>query len=185
MASFIVQVMLVFLITKFPTMQTLFQIALITHIVGITLMAGTTLVEYLLTRHFWKLYVGNGAAITSHEDGFNFHLLVNIGIIFLILSGVTMFVITQGFFAKQLWFQIKIGLIVIIAINGSVIGRKQDVKLKRLLSLEKLKIHQDISSGQEDGKADLMKVKNHLDLFYISQLCMFLIIFTLSVFKFN
>jgi hypothetical protein len=33
----------------------MFQIALITHIVGITLMAGTTLVEYLLTKHFWKL----------------------------------------------------------------------------------------------------------------------------------
>jgi hypothetical protein len=31
----------------------------------------------------------------------------------------------------------------------------------------------------------LMKVKNRLDLFFISQLLMFLIIFTLSVFKFN
>lgn len=40
-------------------MQTLFQIALITHIVGITLMAGATLVEYLLTKHFWKLYASD------------------------------------------------------------------------------------------------------------------------------
>jgi hypothetical protein len=75
-------------------MQTLYQLALITHIVGITLLAGTTLVEYLLTQHFWKLYVTD------------------------------------------------IGLIII-------------------------------------------KVKDRLDLFYLSQLCMFLIIFTLSVFKFN
>lgn len=167
-------------------MQPLFQIALITHIVGITLMAGTTLVEYLLTKHFWKLYANDRSrAISSNEDGFNFHLLVDIGVIFLILSGVTMLVIFQGVFAKQIWFQIKIGLIVIIAINGSVVGRRQDMKLKRLLSLERLNFHQDGSPGQENRNEDLLKVKNRLDLFYTSQLLMFLTIFTLSVFKFN
>jgi hypothetical protein len=167
-------------------MQTLFQIALITHIVGITLMAGTTLVEYLFTKHFWKLYASDRSrAITTNEDGFNFHLLVNIGIIFLILSGATMLVIFQGVFAKQIWFQIKIGLIIIIAINGSMVGRRQDVKLKRLISLEKLNFHQDGPLGLENRKEDLMKVKNRLNLFYISQLLMFLTIFTLSVFKFN
>jgi uncharacterized membrane protein SirB2 len=163
----------------------MYQIALTTHIVGITLMAGTTLVEYLLTKHFWKLYASDRSrAIATNEDGFNFHLIVNIGIILLILSGVTMLVITQGVFAKQIWFQIKIGLIVIIAINGSAFGRKQDAKLKRLISMEKLNF-QDDPRGQENRKDDLMKVKNRLDLFYISQLIMFLTIFTLSVFKFN
>jgi hypothetical protein len=167
-------------------MQILYQIALITHIVGITLMAGTTLVEYLLTKHFWKQYVSDRSrAITSHEDGFNFHLLVNIGIILLILSGVTMLVIFQSVFAKQIWFQIKIGLIIVIAINGSLVGRRQDMKLKQLMSLEKLNFHQDDSLGQEYRKEDLMRVKHRLDLFYISQLIMFLTIFTLSVFKFN
>jgi hypothetical protein len=167
-------------------MQTLYQIALITHIVGITLMAGTTLVEYLLTKHFWKLYASDRSrAITTNEGGFNFHLIVNIGIILLILSGVTMLVITQGVFAKQIWFQIKIGLIIIIAINGSAVGRREDVKLKRLLSAEKFNFYQDDSLGQENRKEDLMRVKHRLDLFYTSQLGMFLIIFTLSVFKFN
>ena len=167
-------------------MQTLHQIALITHIVGITLMAGTTLVEYLLTKHFWKLYASDRSrSITSYEDGFNFHLLVDIGVIFLILSGVSMLLIFQGVFAKQIWFQIKIGLIIIIAINGSTVGRRQDVKLKGLMSLEKLNFHQDHSLEQKNRKEDLMKVKNRLDLFFISQLLMFLIIFTLSVFKFN
>ena len=110
-------------------MQTLYQIALITHISGITLMAGTTLVEYLFTKHFWKLYASDRSrAITSSENGFNFHLVVNIGIILLILSGVSMLLIFQGVFAKQIWFQIKIGLIVIIAVNGSVVGRKQNLE---------------------------------------------------------
>jgi uncharacterized membrane protein SirB2 len=164
----------------------MYQIALITHIVGITVMAGTTLVEYLLTRYFWKQYASDRSrAITTKEDGFNFHLIVNIGIILLILSGVTMLVITQGVFAKQLWFQIKIGLIVIIAINGSAFGRKQDAKLKRFIALEKLNFLQNDPRGQENRKNDLMKVKSRLDIFYVSQLIMFLTIFTLSVFKFN
>lgn len=167
-------------------MQTLYQIALITHIAGITLMAGTTLVEYLFMKHFWKLYASDRSrAITSNENGFNFHLVVNIGIILLILSGVSMLLIFQGVFAKQIWFQIKIGLIIIIAINGSVVGKRQDVKLKGLMSLEKLNFQQGHSHEQENLKEDLMKVKNRLDLFYISQLLMFLIIYTLSVFKFN
>jgi len=167
-------------------MQTLYQLALITHIAGITLMAGTTLLEYLLTKHFWKLYASDKSrAITTNDDGFNFHLVVNIGIVLLILSGVTMLVIFQGVFAKQIWFQIKIGLIIIIAINGSVFGRKQDAKLKRLISLEQLNFLQDAPRRQENRKDDLMKVKNRLDLFYVSQLMMFLTIFTLSVFKFN
>lgn len=149
-------------------------------------MAGTTLVEYLLTKHFWKLYANDRSrAITSNEDGFNFHLLVDIGVIFLILSGLTMLVIFQGVFAKQIWFQIKIGLIIIIAINGSVVGRRQDMKLKRLLSLEKMNFHRDGSPGLENPNEDFMKVKHRLDLFYTSQLLMFLTIFTLSVFKFN
>jgi hypothetical protein len=167
-------------------MQTLYHIALITHIVGITLMAGTTLVEYFLSKHFWKLYASDrSTAIASNEDGFNFHLLIDIGVIFLILSGVAMLVIFQGVCAKQIWFQIKIGLIIIIAINGSVVGKRQDKKLKQLMSLEKLNFRQDDSLGQENRKEDLMRVKHRLDLFYISQLLMFLIIFTLSVFKFN
>jgi hypothetical protein len=133
-----------------------------------------------------KLYASDRSrAITSNEDGFNFHLLVDIGVIFLILSGVAMLLIFQGLFAKQIWFQIKIGLIIIIAINGSVVGRRQDAKLKGLMSLEKLNFHQDNSLEQKKRKEDLMKVKNRLDLFFISQLLMFLIIFTLSVFKFN
>jgi hypothetical protein len=66
-----------------------------------------------------------------------------------------------------------------------MVGRRQDMKLKRLMSLEKLNFHQDDSLGQENRKEDLMKVKNRLELFYISQLLMFLTIFTLSVFKFN
>jgi len=79
-------------------MQTLYQIALITHIVGITLMAGTTLVEYLFTKHFWELYTSDESkVITPNENGFNFHLLVNIGIILLILSGVIPFEIDPVF----------------------------------------------------------------------------------------
>lgn len=167
-------------------MQTLLQISLITHIVGITFMAGATLVEYLFIKHFWKRYASDRlGAIASIENGFNFHRMVDIGVVLLILSGVTMFLIFHGIFAKQIWFQIKIGLIVIIALNGSIIGRRQDKKLKELLSLEKGNLHQKSLLGQENYKKEIIRMKNWLSLFYITQLLMFLTIFTLSFFKFN
>ncbi len=167
-------------------MQTLFPIALIAHIVGITFMAGTTLVEYLLMNHFWKLFKNDRSkAIASYDTGFNFHLLVDIGVTLLILSGVVMLIIFQGVFIKQIWFQIKIGLIIIIAINGTLIGRKNDKKLNALLSLEKLNLHKNDFPEQENLKEDFISLKQRLNLFYISQLLMFLTIFTLSIFKFN
>jgi hypothetical protein len=53
------------------------------------------------------------------------------------------------------------------------------------MSLERLNFRQHDSLGQENRKDDFMRVKHRLDLFYISQLLMFLTIFTLSIFKFN
>ncbi len=38
------------------TVQTLYHTALVAHITGLTMMAGTTLVDYIMTKQFWKQY---------------------------------------------------------------------------------------------------------------------------------
>jgi hypothetical protein len=35
---------------------TLYNIALVTHVVGITIMAGTTFIDYITFRAFWKVF---------------------------------------------------------------------------------------------------------------------------------
>ena len=158
-------------------MNTLYQIALVTHIIGLTTMAGATLVAYVLTKQFWTQYATDKTkAIAIHEAGSKFPMLFAIGILLLILSGVTMMTITQGAFGKQLWFQIKFGLIITVILNGLAVGRRQGSRLTKILSEE--------AQGAY-SKEKLIRIKSNIWGFHISQLIFFLIIFTLSVFKFN
>jgi hypothetical protein len=158
-------------------MQNLYQIALVTHITGLAIMAGTTLVSFVITRQFWILYAHDKSkAIALNEAGSKFPRLFAIGILLLILSGITMMAIMKGAFGQQLWFRIKFGLILAVILNGIAVGRRQGLKLTRILS-------QEITAINSDGK--LLRIKNNLRWFHFSQMVFFLIIFTLSVFKFN
>jgi uncharacterized membrane protein SirB2 len=158
-------------------MQAFYQIALTTHIIGLATMAGVTLVDYLIIKEFWKQYTTDKSkAITIHEARSKFPILFAVGITLLILSGVTMMGITKGAFGAQIWFKIKFVLVVLIIINGIVVGSRQSSKLTKLLSKE--------TSG-EKLKVDILKVRKVINWFHLSQITFFAIIFTLSVFKFN
>jgi hypothetical protein len=158
-------------------MQNVYQIALVAHITGLAIMGGTTLVSYVLTTQFWNLYTNDKPkAIALNAAGSKFPMLFGIGILLLILSGVTMMAIMKGAFGEQLWFRIKFGLIIAIIINGVAVGRRQGLRLTKILS-------EEMAGANNDGK--LSRVKNNLTWFHLSQMGFFLIIFTLSVFKFN
>lgn len=158
-------------------MQNLYQISLVTHIAGLAMMAGTTLASYLLMRQFWKQHEidkpGSAAGLGSVAK---ISVLLGIGILLLIVSGVTMAIVVKGAYGQQTWFRIKMMLVIIAIINGTIIGRRLAMKLGKTLGEEKAGV----------SVADrLMKLKGNLNWFYISQLTIFLVIFTLSVFKFN
>jgi len=158
-------------------MNTLYQIALVTHITGLVIMAGSTFMAYVLTKQFWTQYARDKSkAIAINEAGSKFPMLFGIGIILLIFSGVTMMAITQGAFGEQLWFRIKFGLIIAVILNGLAVGRRQGLKLTKTLSEE--------GSGT-NNEEKLLRIKSNIRGFHISQMIFFLIIFILSVFKFN
>jgi uncharacterized membrane protein SirB2 len=158
-------------------MQTLYQIALTTHIIGLSTMAGTTLASYILTKQFWNQYVSDRSKATAiHEAGSKFSILFGIGIVLLILSGIAMMAITQGAFGEQLWFRIKFGMIIGVIINGLAVGRTQGSRLTKILSEE---------VPETNSKGRLLRIKSNIRWFHISQMIFFFVIFTLSVFKFN
>ena len=105
-----------------------------------------------------------------------FRLLPRIGILLLILSGVSMMALTNGVFGEQIWFRIKFGLVLLIITHGIVMGRRQMTNLKKFLARETI-------GGQVD--AQLLKIKAGLNRFHIIQISLFIIIFVLSIFKFN
>lgn len=150
---------------------------LVFHIVGLVMMAGTTLVDFLFFSQFWKLYAADkrgGAAILVVQS--RFRLLLMTGFILLLLSGVSMVALSHGLFAEQRWFRIKMGIIVLLFLNAMVFGRRQVMKLRTLTAA-------DIAGG--DVQLNLSLVKGRLQLFHILQVLMFLTVFTLSIYKFN
>lgn len=153
--------------------MTIYHIALIVHITGLAVMAGATIQDYSVSAQFWKYFAtdpSRGLAIRDARA--RSPLFFAIGGLCLILSGVTMMFLTKGVFGEQVWFRIKFGLVLIVIINGIIVGRLQKGRLGRMLE-------------QQAPESSLLKVKQLIGRFHFAQLLLFLTIFCLSVFKFN
>jgi hypothetical protein len=155
--------------------QFLFPTFLTLHLAALTLMAGTTLVDYLSYASFWKLYYKErerSLGLLQLMDKFS--RLIGIGAAILILSGIGMMALTHGVFGEQLWFRIKFGLVILLILNGLLVGRKQGVKLRKL-----------IVDGSPDAPVQITNIKANLNKFHLIQLGIFFLIILLSAFKFN
>ena len=148
----------------------LLNIFLIVHLTGLALMAGTTLAETVTFSTFSKGFRKDGQpSLTLLALMDKFSVLLGIGAALLIISGTGMMIITHGAFAHQIWFKIKLALILILILNGFLVGSRQISKLKK---------HLDTA---EQAKSAMENIK----LFHFAQLAFFLTIILLSIFKFN
>jgi len=151
------------------TIMNLFLFSLLAHITGLTLAAGTTLTSFLVNRRFWKLYGTDRAkALTLVELGARFPRVIGIGIGLLLLSGFYMMYLSRGAYGGQLWFRIKIAL-VLLAIANSFVAKALGKRVNAM-----------IATGE---RAPGLQQK--VTTFYLVQLFLFLAIFILGVFKFT
>jgi len=148
----------------------LLNIFLIAHLTGLALMAGTTVADTVTFNAFSKSFRKDGTpALNLLALMDKFSALLGIGAMLLIISGTGMMIITHGAFAHQIWFKIKLALILALILNGFVVGGRQKSKLKK---------HLDTG---EQAEAPIRNIR----LFYLSQIGLFLTIILLSIFKFN
>jgi hypothetical protein len=157
--------------------QDIYQIALVTHIVGITIMAGATFIDFMIFKQFWRIFPEDKAKGAVIEDILNrLQRYMGIGMLVIIASGILMMAYLHQVWGQQIWFQIKMGLLVLIVINGLGIRRRLGSKLKGLLT-----------DPATDGSFELKlsKLKSNVTIVHAFQLLFFIIIFVLSVFKFN
>ncbi len=153
-----------------------YNIALVTHIVGITLMAGATFIDFIIFKQFWKAYPSDKPKSIVIEDMLHrLQRFMGVGMLVILVSGVVMMVYLHQVWGQQIWFRVKMGVLVLVIINGLGIRRSMGSKLKRLLTEESL--------SDFDGKRS--GLKSNITLVHAFQLLFFLIMFTLSVFKFN
>lgn len=147
-----------------------YTLCLLAHLTGLTLMAGTNVVEFVAFRSISRTYQSD-SSVAIHQISLlsKLSVLLIIGGILLVLSGVGFLVITHNAFGGQLWFKIKMAFVLGLVLNGFLAGLKSEKKLKYSL------------------------VKNHgidaalraMVSFYFIQICLFFIVVVMAVFKFN
>lgn len=154
---------------------TLFQICLLMHLAGLTLMAGTDIVEFVAFRNILKNYQTNKDAVV-HQIGIlsKLSVLLLIGGILLVLSGTGFLIITHNAFGSQLWFKIKIIFVLGLVLNGILMGQKSENRLKQSLMTGNIAKTQQV----EDAMRAMIR-------FHFIQLCIFFIVVLMAVFKFN
>jgi len=154
---------------------TLLQICLFMHLTGLTLMAGTDIVEFVAFRSILKTYQTNKDAAV-HQIGIlsRFSVLLLIGGILLVLSGMGFLIITHNAFGNQLWFKIKMIFVLGLVLNGMLMGQKSGNRLK-----------QSLTTGNNVKARQVEDAIRTMIRFHFIQLCIFFIVVLMAVFKFN
>ena len=97
---------------------TFYNAALVLHIVGITMMAGTSFIDYITFRFFYKTYATDTAkGLVLESYLYNLQRFLGIGMLLILASGITMMVKLHDVWGAQLWFRIKMGLLLLVIIN--------------------------------------------------------------------
>jgi len=145
------------------------------HLSGLVLMAGTTVIDYVTFKTFWKLTdAGDNRSLGLLPLMARYGTFVRAGGVLLILSGIGMLILSKDLWWQQCWFKIKMGLVALLILNGNFIGNKQGSKFRKIIA---------------DNGPDLIDqakhVKSALNNFYLIQLMLFFAIILISIVKFD
>lgn len=155
--------------------QEVYAIAKIVHIVGISVAAGTSLLDLILLQYGWNIYrrhIQEGLVIERLVG--RLQRLAGIGIGLLILSGVTMMFYLHAVWGQQLWLRIKMGVLFLIILNA--------LTFRRILGR---RIHTRMMQEPDARWTHAGSLRPGITLVQLVQILFFLVIFVLSVFKFN
>lgn len=156
--------------------QHIYSATLVVHVVGITLMAGTAFIDLFTFRYFWKRYAEDKEqGLVVENITFGLQRFMGVGMLLILLSGIGMMAYLHQVWGQQLWFRIKMAVLVLIIVNGLGLRRALGNKLRRILGAD----------ATTDVALPLAKVKARMTMIQYLQLLLFIVIFTLSVFKFN
>jgi hypothetical protein len=157
--------------------QTILNITLVLHLIALSVVIGITIANYVACQQSWKLYDSDkDQGLAAFRSIAKFRLVGIIGLLTLIVTGITMLYLFQWTLISLLWFKIKLFIVLLIFVNGFTIGRIQNEKLDAFL----------LEEGQSRSpQIDTKKLKRNLDIFNLTQLLLFVLIIILSIFRFS
>jgi hypothetical protein len=158
-------------------MLSFLQAGLLLHIIGLTTVAGTILVSYMILRQFRSEYTldkQKGYAILQVLS--KLPALAATGLVLQIISGVMMLAAAGGGYGQQLWFKIKMLLVILIIAGIIVLYRNMQRRLHQW-------VLDDMLHG--DKTRQIVSLTGRISRVQVILLFFFMIIFILSVYRFN
>ena len=155
----------------------IYNAAIVLHIVGITLMAGTSFLDFITFRAFANQYVvDNGKGLVLERYLYKLQRFLGIGMLLILVSGITMMAKMHEVWGAKLLFRIKMGLLLLVILNGLGLRSRMGKRLRKMTA-------PSAAVNAEDER--WTRLKRSFAGIQLIQLFLFLLIFTLSVFKFN
>jgi len=150
--------------------QLVFRIVLALHLVGVIVMAGTTLVDYFTFRTFCKLMDrGDPGAIGLLPVMSRFGALVRSGAVLIIFTGVCLLILCKDVYSEP-WLKAKLVFVIGLVFHGMLVGNQQGMKFRSLIAQKDRLLLQQIATSRAN-----------LDRFYWIQLALFLVIILISL----
>jgi len=151
------------------------RILLAFHLTGLTIMAGTTIIDFFTFKTFCRLVDhGDNKALNLLPLMSGYGSFVRAGAVILMLTGAAMFLMMKGIWWEQLWFKVKIALVLLLVLNGMLVGNKQGTRLRNMAC-----------EGFPDFVQRAVHIRANLDRFYVTQLVIFFMIILVSAVKFE
>jgi len=149
----------------------LLQLLLVIHLSGLVLMAGTSVVSFAAFRNLSHSLNGNKDSFAFYaKKMFGLAGLLALGGILMVLSGAGLLILTRAY--GQFWFQVKMGLVVALILNGFLFGLPQEQKIKKMLD----------APGDQIG-FEVQRPVGKLRTFYAIQLFLYFSVVVLAVTK--
>lgn len=156
-------------------MDTLYLVLKTLHILAFIVGIGITVANLIAYNQFWKLYqLDFEKGIASFAIIKGFFVAGAASMLILILAGLGMLAIAEWSYVQLLWFQVKLGMIVLIFVNGFTQGRSSAMKVQALIERK----------GAGGDPVEISSLQAQTRRFISLQLLIFFTIVVLSVFRF-
>lgn len=156
-------------------MHLLIRILLALHITGLVMMAGTTMIDYLTFRTFWRIAdQGDARALGMIPLMAKFGAYIRTGGALILLTGITMLILEKSVWVNQTWFKVKMVLVFFLLVNGLFVGNTQGEKFR-----------ESVSAHASDFVNHTIDIRQSLGWFYPIQLLLFFFIILISMIRFD
>jgi hypothetical protein len=173
--------------------QTWRNLGLLLHIIGIVTLSSGAVGGVIVNRMLWAaVQRAPEQAKALARVNVNFGWSARIGSGIMLLSGLVLLAASNWVYWGQFWLWIKLGLFVLLLVNGALVAEPAEKKLDSLLEQSAATSSPvrtgggNVALAENTGvEAGLAAVRQRLNFFHISENIMFLLVLVLGVFKFN